>query len=147
IAAENGQRAPSAIPSVRTGRNVRGAEPEEIEEVIGAFAAAARRAGEAGFDGVHVHGANGYLISEFRSPLTNRRTDEWGGSQERRDAFPLAIVRAVKEALPSAMGLSMKVGFEDVVEETGGLSVDDAVEGARRFVEAGLDAIEVSSNL
>src|SRR5205823_10000338 len=121
IAAENGQRAPSAIPSVRTGRNVRGAEPEEIEEVIGAFAAAAGRAVEAGFDGVHVHGANGYLISEFRSPLTNRRTDEWGGSQERRDAFGVAVVRAVHAAVPPGLGLSMKVGFEDVVDEPGGL--------------------------
>ncbi len=147
IVAENEPLAPSAIPNVMTGRMVRDASPDEIEEAVRAFAAAARRAAEAGFDGVHIHGANGYLISEFRSPLTNRRTDEWGGSQERRDAFGVAVVRAVREALPAGLGLSMKVGFEDVVDETGGLSVDEAVEGARRFVEAGLDAIEVSSNL
>ena len=139
--------APSAIPNVMTGRTVRAASAHEIEEATAAFAAAARRAAEAGFDGVHIHGANGYLISEFRSPLTNRRTDDWGGSQERRDAVAVAVVRTVREALPAELALSMKVGFEDVVDESGGLTVDDAVMGARRLVEAGLDAIEVSSNL
>jgi 2,4-dienoyl-CoA reductase-like NADH-dependent reductase (Old Yellow Enzyme family) len=130
--------APSAVPNVMTGRTVRAALPAEIEEAIAAFAAAARRAAEAGFDGVHIHGANGYLISEFRSPLTNRRTDEWGGSQERRDAFAVAVVRAVREALPAELALSMKVGFEDVVDEDGGLTVDEAVTAGRRLVEAGL---------
>jgi 2,4-dienoyl-CoA reductase-like NADH-dependent reductase (Old Yellow Enzyme family) len=139
--------APSPVPNVMHGRPVAGATHGEIDEAIESFAAAARRAAEAGFDGVHIHGANGYLISEFRSPLTNRRDDEWGGTQERRDAFPLAVVRAVREALPPELGLSMKVGLEDVVDEEGGLSPDAAVEGVRRFVAAGLDAIEVSSNL
>src|SRR5205823_9760458 len=125
IAAENGQRAPSAIPSVRTGRNVRGAEPEEIEEVIGAFAAAARRAAEAGFDGVHVHGANGYLISEFSSPLTNRRADEWGGSPEKRDRFALEVVRRIRAELPAHMALTMKIGLVDAVPEPGGLGLEE----------------------
>ena len=147
IVADNEPLAPSPIPNVMTGRTVREGSADEIEEAIGAFASAARRAAEAGFDGVHIHGANGYLISEFRSPLTNRRGDAWGGSQERRDSFPLAVVGAVREALPRELGLSMKVGFEDVVDEPGGLTPDDAVEGLRRFADAGLDAIEVSSNL
>ncbi len=147
IVTDNEPLAPSPIPNVMTGRTVREGSPEEIEEAIGAFASASRRAADAGFDGVHIHGANGYLISEFRSPLTNRRDDDWGGSQERRDAFALAVVRAVREALPRELGLSMKVGLEDVVDEPGGLTPDDAVEGLRLFVEAGLDAIEVSSNL
>jgi 2,4-dienoyl-CoA reductase-like NADH-dependent reductase (Old Yellow Enzyme family) len=139
--------APSPVPNVMTGRAVREASTGEIEEAVAAFASAARRAAEAGFDGVHIHGANGYLISEFRSPLTNRRTGRWGGTQEGRDAFAVAVVRAVREALPAEMGVSMKVGFEDVVDEPGGLTPDAAAEGARRFIEAGLDAIEVSSNL
>jgi 2,4-dienoyl-CoA reductase-like NADH-dependent reductase (Old Yellow Enzyme family) len=147
IVPEGEPLAPSAVPNVMTGRTVRDASTFEIEEAIAAFAAAARRAAEAGFDGVHIHGANGYLISEFRSPLTNRRTDEWGGSQERRDAFAVAVVRAVLAALPAEFALSMKVGFEDVVDAGGGLTGDQAVDGARRLVEAGLDAIEVSSNL
>src|SRR5205823_5714924 len=107
------------------------ASSADVEEAIAAFAAAAARAVEAGFDGVHLHGANGYLISEFRSPLTNRRTDEWGGSQEGRDAFGVAVVRAVRAAVPRELGLSMKVGFEDVVDEPGGLSPDEALAGAR----------------
>lgn len=143
----NDPLAPSPIPNVMTGRTVREASAEEVEDAIAAFAAAARRAADAGFDGVHVHGANGYLISEFRSPLTNRRTDAWGGSQEARDAFPLAIIEAVRAALPGELGLSMKVGFQDIVDESGGLTVDDALAGVRAFVAAGLDAIEVSSNL
>ena len=143
----NDPLAPSPIPNVMTGRTVREASLEEIEEAIAAFEAAARRAAEAGFDGVHIHGANGYLISEFRSPLTNRRTDVWGGSQDARDAFPLAIVEAVRAVLPPGLGLSMKVGFEDIVDETGGLALDDSVGGIRNLVAAGLDAIEVSSNL
>jgi 2,4-dienoyl-CoA reductase-like NADH-dependent reductase (Old Yellow Enzyme family) len=130
-----------------TGRTVGEASPAEVEEAVAAFGAAAARAVEAGFDGVHVHGANGYLISEFRSPLTNRRTDEWGGSQEARDAFAVAVVRAVRAAVPADRGLSMKVGFEDVVDEPGGLTPDAAVDGAGRFVDAGVDALEVSSNL
>jgi 2,4-dienoyl-CoA reductase-like NADH-dependent reductase (Old Yellow Enzyme family) len=139
--------APSPIPNVMHGRTVREASRDEVQETVAAFGAAARRAAEAGFDGVHIHGANGYLISEFRSPLTNRRTDEWGGSQEQRDRFGVEVVRAVRAAIPRHMGLSMKVGFEDIVDEPGGLTVEDAVAGAGRFVAAGLDAIEVSSNL
>ncbi|HKP18556.1 MAG TPA: NADH:flavin oxidoreductase [Gaiellaceae bacterium] len=139
--------APSPIPNVMTGRTVREASADEVEEAIAAFGAAARRAVEAGFDGIHVHGANGYLISEFRSPLTNRREDAWGGSQPARDAFPLAVVEAVRAVVPAELGLSMKVGCEDVVDEPGGLTVEDALAGIRAFAAAGLDAIEVSSNL
>jgi 2,4-dienoyl-CoA reductase-like NADH-dependent reductase (Old Yellow Enzyme family) len=139
--------APSPIPNVMTGRTVRGASSEEVKEAIAAFALAARRAADSGFDGVHIHGANGYLISEFRSPLTNRRTDDWGGSQENRDRFALEVVRGVRAAIPDQIGLSMKAGFEDIVDEPGGLELEQSLEGIKRFVAAGLDAIEVSSNL
>lgn len=139
--------APSAVDNVMTGRKVRAAHPDEIEEVIDAFAQAARRAAEAGFDGVHLHGANGYLIAQFRSPLTNTRDDEWGGSQERRDRLAVAIIRAIRAQLPSDKALTMKVGLQDLVDEPGGLRVDDALEGVKSFVGAGLDGVEVSSNL
>ena len=138
--------APSAGENVMTGRPVAAASAEEIEEAIESFREAARRAAEAGFDGVHLHGANGYLISQFRSPISNRREDEWGGSPEARERFPIAVVKAVREALPPELGLTMKVGFRDVVEEPG-LEVDEAVAGAGLIVAAGLDGIEVSSNL
>jgi 2,4-dienoyl-CoA reductase-like NADH-dependent reductase (Old Yellow Enzyme family) len=134
--------APSAVPNALTGRVVSDASEAEIEEAIDAFAAGAGRAIEAGFDGVHIHGANGYLISEFLSPLTNRRQDDWGGDPDRRAAFPLAVVRAVRAAVPSDRALTMKLGFRDA--PPGGLLVQDAVRVAARAVSQGVDAIEVS---
>ena len=139
--------APSAVDNVMTGRRVEAATTDEIDEVVAAFGAAARRAMEAGFDGVHLHGANGYLVSEFRSPLTNERADEWGGSQEARDRFPLAVIRAIRAELTASAAFTMKAGLRDLVDEPGGLQTDAAVEGVRSFVGAGIDAVEVSSNL
>ena len=139
--------APSPVDNVMTGRRVEAASADEISEAIDGFRTAARRAMEAGFDGVHLHGANGYLISEFRSPITNQRTDEWGGSQENRDRFPLEVIRAVRAEVPTDRGFTMKVGLADLIDEPGGLGVADSVVGVRRFVEAGLDGVEVSSNL
>jgi 2,4-dienoyl-CoA reductase-like NADH-dependent reductase (Old Yellow Enzyme family) len=134
--------APSAVPNALTGRMVADASDAEISEAVEAFAAGAGRAIEAGFDGVHIHGANGYLISEFLSPLTNRRQDDWGGDADRRSAFPLAVVRAVRAAVPPDRALTMKLGFHDA--PPGGLSVPDAVQLAGRVVSEGVDAIEVS---
>lgn len=139
--------APSAVRNVMTGRKVAAATEDEIHETIDAFGHAARRAMEAGFDGVHLHGANGYLISQFRSPLTNRREDAWGGTQERRDRFPLEVIRAIRAEIPPDRGLTMKAGLADLVDEPGGLTVDAAAVGVRQFVQAGLDGVEVSSNL
>jgi 2,4-dienoyl-CoA reductase-like NADH-dependent reductase (Old Yellow Enzyme family) len=138
--------APSEVPNVMHGRPVRAASQDEIAELIGAYAAAARRAVAAGFDGVHLHGANGYLISQFRSPLTNRRDDEWAA--DRGDGgLPVAIIRAIRRELPAEMPLTMKVGVRDIVDEPGGLTPDVSIPQIGRFVAAGLDAIEVSSNL
>ncbi|MDG4664305.1 NADH:flavin oxidoreductase [Mycobacterium sp. 236(2023)] len=139
--------APSPVDNVMTGRKVSAASDDEIHETIEAFQSAARRAVEAGFDGVHLHGANGYLVSQFRSPLTNRRDDRWGGSQENRDRFACEIIRAIRAELPPDRGLTMKVGLADLVDEPGGLALDDAVAGVSRFVAAGLDGVEISSNL
>ena len=134
--------APSAVPNALTGRIVSDASAEEIAEAVDAFGAAAGRAIQAGFDGVHIHAANGYLISEFLSPLTNRRQDEWGGDPECRAAFALAVVRAVRAAVPADRALTMKLGFHDA--PPGGLSVQDVVQVAGRVVSEGVDAIEVS---
>ncbi len=137
--------APSPIANAMTRRDVREASVEEIETTIAAFGRAARRAVEAGFDGVHIHGANGYLISEFSSPVTNRRPDPWGHGAEGRDRFALEVVRRVRAAVPTTHGLSMKIGFVDAVD--GGLRLDESVPRAGRLVAAGLDAVEVSSNV
>lgn len=139
--------APSPVPNELTGRVVGEATDAEIESTLTAFAIAGRRAAEAGFDGVHLHGANGYLISEFSSPLTNRRTDHWGGSPEGRDRFALEIVRRVRAELPQHMALTMKIGFADATADDPRLTLDESVPRAARLVEAGLDAVEVSCNV
>jgi 2,4-dienoyl-CoA reductase-like NADH-dependent reductase (Old Yellow Enzyme family) len=136
--------APSPVPNPLTGRDVAAASEEEIQEAIAAFAAGARRALAAGFDGVHIHGANGYLISEFSSPLTNQRADGWGGSPEIRDRFALEVVRAVRASVPRDVPVTMKLGFVDAVP--GGYGLEESVPRARRLVAAGLDAVEVSCN-
>ena len=134
--------APSPVPNALTGRMVGEASEAEIEETIDAFAQGARRVAEAGFDGVHIHGANGYLISEFASPLANRRTDRWGGDARARDEFPLAVAEAVRAAVPDGFPVTMKIGFADAPE--GGLAVAESVDRAKRIVDAGIDGIEVS---
>jgi 2,4-dienoyl-CoA reductase-like NADH-dependent reductase (Old Yellow Enzyme family) len=139
--------APSPVPNALTGREVGAASEAEIEEAVEAFVAGARRALEAGFDGVHVHGANGYLISEFTSPLANRRAGAWGGSPEARDRFPLEIVRRIRAGLPADRALTMKIGFVDCAPEPGGLALEESVRRAGRLVAAGLDAVEVSCNV
>ena len=134
--------APSAVPNALTGRPVAEAGEDEIREAIDAFGAGARRAVEAGFDGVHIHAANGYLISEFSSPLANRRTDAWGGSAEARDRFAGEVVRSVRAAIPARTPVMLKLGMVDAV--AGGLQLGESVPRARRLVEAGLDALEIS---
>jgi 2,4-dienoyl-CoA reductase-like NADH-dependent reductase (Old Yellow Enzyme family) len=119
---DNRPLAPSPVPNALTGREVGEATGAELEEAVAAFAAGARRAMEAGFDGVHVHAANGYLISELSSPLANRRTDEWGGSPAARDRFVREVVRAVRGAIGDAP-LTVKLGMADAVP--GGLDLDD----------------------
>src|SRR5947207_2699036 len=112
---ENRPLAPSPVPNALTGRMVEAATEAEISEAIEAFAAGARRAAKTGFDGVHIHAANGYLISEFSSPLTNRRTDAWGGSPETRSRFALEVLKAVRREIPAGMALTVKLGLEDAV--------------------------------
>jgi 2,4-dienoyl-CoA reductase-like NADH-dependent reductase (Old Yellow Enzyme family) len=137
--------APSAVANVMTGRVVPAATSGEIEAIVEAFGAAARRAVAAGFDGVHLHGANGYLISQFSSPLTNRREDTWGGSPERRNSFAVEVTRQVRAELPRTHALSVKLGFVDMLE--GGLGLDESIPRAGLLGAAGADAFEVSCNL
>ena len=137
--------APSAVPNALTGRAVAEACEAEITEAVQAFAAGARRAVAAGFDGVHVHAANGYLISEFSSPVTNRRTDRWGGSPEGRDRFALEVLRAVRAAVGPELPVTVKLGMVDAVPP--GLDLEESVPRARRLVQAGADALEISCGI
>ena len=136
--------APSPIPNALTGRIVDAASETEILEAIAAFASGAARAAQAGFDGVHIHGANGYLISEFSSPLTNQRTDRWGGSPEARDTFFVEVLKAVRGAVPSNMAVTVKLGLQDAVP--GGMQLAEGIRRGEVLAAVGADAIEVSCN-
>ncbi len=118
---------------------------EEIEAIVSDFASAAKRAKEAGFDALQLHGAHGYLMSQFLSPLLNRRTDRWGGAAENRRRFHLRVIRKIREAIGPDYPLMIKFGVKDDRER--GLSLDEGLETARRMVERGIEAIEVSAGV
>lgn len=115
---------------------------EEIARLVTAFAESARRARDYGFDAVQLHGAHGYLINQFLSPLTNRRSDEYGGSIENRCRFLLEVYRAVRTAVGNDFPVMIKLNGCDNLD--GGLSAGDALHAARALAAAGIDAIEVS---
>lgn len=115
----------------------------EIDGLVGLFAAAAKRALKAGFQVVEIHGAHGYLIHEFLSPLSNRRSDQYGGSFENRIRFALEVARAVRAVWPQNLPLFQRISATDWVE--GGWDIDDSVELSRRLGELGVDLIDCSS--
>jgi len=116
---------------------------EEIELIIDDFVAGALRGREAGFDAIQLHGAHGYLMSQFISPLYNRRTDRWGGSPENRRRFHLEIVSRIRKALGDDFPLHIKFGIMD--DDEGGLTLEEGIEAAQLMVQSGIDAIEVSA--
>jgi 2,4-dienoyl-CoA reductase-like NADH-dependent reductase (Old Yellow Enzyme family) len=118
---------------------------EEIRALIAAFVAAAGRAQKAGFDGVQLHAAHGYLISSFLSPHTNRRTDEWGGPVENRARVLVDVLRGAKDLCGRHFPVLVKLNSTDFLE--GGLTIDDAVQIARMLEAGGIDAIEVSGGM
>jgi anthraniloyl-CoA monooxygenase len=116
---------------------------EDMERVREQFVHAAVRGAAAGFDMLELHMAHGYLLASFISPLTNQRTDEYGGSIENRLRYPLQVLRAVRAAWPAHKPLSVRISASDWAE--GGLSDADLLTIARAFKEAGIDLIDVSS--
>ena len=117
--------------------------PEDMREVTAQFVAAAERAARAGFDWLELHCAHGYLLSSFICPLTNHRTDEYGGSIEDRCRYPVEVFRAVRAAWPEHLPMSVRISAHDWAP--GGNTADDAIVVARLFKEAGADFIDVSS--
>ncbi|WP_210579128.1 NADH:flavin oxidoreductase/NADH oxidase [Actinomyces succiniciruminis] len=115
----------------------------EIADTVQAFADAARRAVAAGYDVVELHGAHGYLIHQFLSPLSNTRTDAYGGSAEGRRRFALEVVRAVRAAIGEDKVLDIRLSATDWTE--GGITGDDTAELARQLVAAGVDVLHVST--
>ena len=134
---------PSDIFSKRDPEQMtcRGLTSEEIAKLVISFGNTAALAVEAGYDGVELHGAHGYLLTQFMSPLGNKRDDEWGCDAERRLAFPLAVIRSVREKLVE-LPLVYRLSADEF--RPGGLTIDDMEEIAPRLVEAGADALHVS---
>jgi 2,4-dienoyl-CoA reductase-like NADH-dependent reductase (Old Yellow Enzyme family) len=114
-----------------------------MDKIVADFTAAAHRAATAGFLLAEVHAAHGYLAHEFLSPISNTRTDEYGGSLANRARFPLEIIRAVRAAFPAHLPVWVRVSAVDWVD--GGLTIEDSVEFARLVKAEGIDLLDVSS--
>jgi 2,4-dienoyl-CoA reductase-like NADH-dependent reductase (Old Yellow Enzyme family) len=115
---------------------------DEIQQIVEAFGQAARRAKEAGFDGVQIHAAHGYLLSQSLSPFFNRRTDAYGGPIENRARFLLEVLQRVRGTTGANFPLLVKMNCQDFIE--GGLSFEDSVEVGEMLQKGGIDAIELS---
>lgn len=138
----------SAVESVDMFRAVKAfGEPrallgEEIADVIERYATTAAMARDAGFTGVQIHGAHGYLISQFLSPLTNQRDDEWGGSLENRARFAREVVRAVRKAVGPAFPVGIKLNSADF--QHGGFNHEESVQVVQWLADDGVDLVELS---
>lgn len=135
--------APSAVPDPSSGEMPAALDLAGIASLVDAYGAAARRAKAAGCDFVEIHGAHGYLITQFLSPFSNKRADKYGGSLENRMRFMLEVVAAVRKAVGKSYPVTIRLSAEEQVE--GGLSVTETVKIAKRLEEAGIDAVHVSA--
>jgi len=116
--------------------------PEVIEDVIRRFANTARLGEQAGFSGVEIHAAHGYLLSQFLSPLSNQRTDQWGGALENRARLLLEVVKAVRAVVSPAFAVAVKLNSADF--QRGGFSADDARQVVALLNELAVDLVELS---
>jgi len=133
----------SAVPYLDDGAVPRAMTRADMDRITTDFVAATHRAAAAGFDWLELHCAHGYLLSAFISPLTNRRSDDYGGSLANRLRYPLEVFRAVRAAWPAHLPMSVRISAHDWAE--GGITPADAVQIARAFKEAGADLIDCSS--
>lgn len=136
--------APSATPNPRFKEKELPHELSkvEIKEIIKDFGKAAFLVKEAGFDGVEIHSAHGYLLNQFFSPLANKRTDEYGGDVNNRIRIHLEVIKAVKEAVGDDFLILLRLGAADYIE--GGTVIEDSVIAAKKFEEAGVHTLDIS---
>ena len=134
--------APSALPHAPGWHVPRALDEAGLEKVRCDFVTAAQRALRIGFDVIELHGAHGYLLHEFLSPISNQRTDAYGGTRENRMRFPLEVFDAVRAAWPAQKPLGMRISASDFVD--GGWSIDDSVVFARALRERGCDFVDCS---
>ncbi|BCK57622.1 nitroreductase family deazaflavin-dependent oxidoreductase [Nocardia wallacei] len=143
LATRNRPVAPSAVAPGIPGLPVpRALTESEITDLIARFATAARVAEAAGFDGVQIHGAHGYLVSQFLSPLANRRADDWGGDARRRGRFVLEVARAIRAAVRPGFALGIKLNSADF--QRGGFTEEESRAVVEALAAEGLDLIEIS---
>jgi 2,4-dienoyl-CoA reductase-like NADH-dependent reductase (Old Yellow Enzyme family) len=137
--------APSAVYDPSTKVMPREMTEAVIWEIIEAFGEAAGRAEDAGFDGVQIHGAHGYLVSGFLSPHTNRRDDYWGGDEERRFHFVEEVYKSIRRAVGEGFPVLIKMNADDLLP--GGITPEESVRAAERLEAIGIDAVEVSGGM
>ena len=135
--------APSPIPFNEDDSVPAALTIDEIQQVVKSFAEAAKRSLEAGFDTIEIHGAHGYLINQFISPLTNKRTDEYGGSFENRVRLLMEVTQAIHNVIPDEMPLFVRISAHEWAE--GGHTINDSVEVAKLLKAHGADLIDCSS--
>ena len=136
--------APSAVEGI--AKSPREALTEEgLHAIVMAFAEAARRAKQAGFDGVQIHAAHGYLLSQFLSPIYNQRTDAYGGEIQNRAKPLMLVLKAIRESVGPDFPVLIKMNCGDFFEN--GLVLDDAIQVGKMLAQGGIDAIELSGGL
>lgn len=133
---------PSAIVNPRLGQIPKELSNNEIKDIIGNFADSARRVKEAGFDGVEIHSAHGYFLNQFFSPLTNRRTDEYGGDLFGRIKIHLDIIKEVRSVVGDGFPILLRLGASDYID--GGITIEDSKIAAVEFEKAGVDILDIS---
>lgn len=133
---------PSAVKNPRKGNIPKELSRDEIKNLINSFKNAAVRVKKAGFDGVEIHSAHGYLLNQFFSPLTNKRTDEYGGDVMGRIRIHLEIIKAVREAVGSEFPILLRLGASDYIE--GGSTIEHSKIAAVEFEKAGIDILDIS---
>ena len=134
-----------SIPVKKLMKRPRTLTVEEIQEIERLFAAAAVRAVKAGYDGVEIHCAHGYLLNQFYSPLTNKRDDDYGGELENRLRFTLETVACVRQAIGGEIPIAVRLGGADYLP--GGSREEDAVEACRQLEGAGVDLLDLSGGM
>jgi 2,4-dienoyl-CoA reductase-like NADH-dependent reductase (Old Yellow Enzyme family) len=135
--------APSAIPFSPKTQTPVAMTHEDIERVVSDFRSAAKRALEAGFQVIELHGAHGYLLHEFLSPLSNTRDDEFGGNLEHRSRFVMRVIDAVREVWPDDLPLLLRVSATDWT--VGGWDVEECVEFVKQVKDRGIDLVDCST--
>jgi 2,4-dienoyl-CoA reductase-like NADH-dependent reductase (Old Yellow Enzyme family) len=138
---------PFAVQDLVSGLTAKEMTQDDIDVLVEAFGSAALRVKKAGFDGIQLHGAHGYLLSKFLTPYYNRRTDKYGGSIENRTRIIVEILKNIKSECGNDFPVFIKFNCLDFLENEEGLTFEDSLRAAKIFSEAGFDALEISGGI